>query len=471
MAEPGTDPAGPGRRRVGVQGRLTLAATGLVAVVLVIGALGLLLSLRYALLSTLDDSARQRARDVATLVDNRTLPRSVPVAGGTVLVQVVDNQGRVRAASPGGDALVPVLSGGALADARRGKTQIVPGSRIGVEDTLRVVATVAGPTSDRQTVLVAVSSTEAAHSLRIVTWVFGIGVPLLVAAFSAACWFLVGAALRPVASLRRGASEITEAGATTRLTVPPTRDEVARLAGTLNDMLDRLAAGSARNRAFVADAAHELRSPLASMRTQLEVGRAHPRHAEWDEISAGVLEDLQRLTRLVDDLLVLARLDDGHGAAKNARTTDLRAVATAGVTRMALRNKVHLVPPDDPVLALVDPDAAARVIDNLLSNADRHATSLITVEVRDGHGWAVLSVSDDGPGIPVGERDRVFQRFTRLDESRSQYSGGSGLGLAIVHQVMRSAGGSIVLEDAGPGLRAVVTLPKADPPGDDASQK
>jgi signal transduction histidine kinase len=138
---------------------------------------------------------------------------------------------------------------------------------------------------------------------------------------------------------------------------------------------------------------------------------------------------------------------------------------------MALRNKVHLVPPDDPVLALVDPDAAARVIDNLLSNADRHATSLITVEVRDGHGWAVLSVSDDGPGIPVGERDRVFQRFTRLDESRSQYSGGSGLGLAIVHQVMRSAGGSIVLEDAGPGLRAVVTLPKADPPGDDASQK
>ncbi|MDQ1626109.1 MAG: hypothetical protein QOJ49_1607, partial [Actinomycetota bacterium] len=289
MAEPGTDPAGPGRRRVGVQGRLTLAATGLVAVVLVIGALGLLLSLRYALLSTLDDSARQRARDVATLVDNRTLPRSVPVAGGTVLVQVVDNQGRVRAASPGGDALVPVLSGGALADARRGKTQIVPGSRIGVEDTLRVVATVAGPSSDRQTVLVAVSSTEAAHSLRIVTWVFGIGVPLLVAAFSAACWFLVGAALRPVASLRRGASEITEAGATTRLPVPPTRDEVARLAGTLNDMLDRLAAGSARNRAFVADAAHELRSPLTSMRTQLEVGRAHPSHAEWDEISAGVL--------------------------------------------------------------------------------------------------------------------------------------------------------------------------------------
>jgi signal transduction histidine kinase len=231
------------------------------------------------------------------------------------------------------------------------------------------------------------------------------------------------------------------------------------LAGTLNDMLDRLAAGSARNRAFVADAAHELRSPLTSMRTQLEVGRAHPSHAEWDEISAGVLEDLQRLTRLVDDLLVLARLDDGHGPAKRARTTDLRAVAAAGVTRMALRNKVNLVQPDGPVLAQVDPDAVARVIDNLLSNADRHASSLITVEVRDGHGWAVLSVSDDGPGIPVAERDRVFQRFTRLDESRSQYSGGSGLGLAIVHQVLRSAGGSIVLEDAGPGLRAVVTLP------------
>ncbi|MEP6761937.1 MAG: ATP-binding protein [Sporichthyaceae bacterium] len=461
MAEPDADP-GPGRRRVGVQGRLTVAATGLVAVVLVIGALGLLVSLRHALLSTLDDSAGQRARDVATLVDNRTLPRSVPVAGGTVLVQVVDDRGRVRAASPAGDSLVPILSGRLLAAARRGTTQVVPGSRIGVDDTLRVVATTAGPETDRQTVLVAVSSTEAAHSLRIVAWVLAIGVPLLVAAFSAACWFLVGAALRPMASLRRGASEITEAGSTTRLPVPPTRDEVSRLAATLNDMLDRLAAGGARNRAFVADAAHELRSPLASMRTQLEVGRAHPRDAEWDEISAGVLVDMHRLTRLVDDLLQLARLDDDHGRAKRARATDVRTVAAAGVARMALRHEVHLVQADGPVLAQVDPDAIARVIDNLLSNADRHATSLITVEVRHEHGCAVLTISDDGPGIPVGERDRVFQRFARLDESRSQDSGGSGLGLAIVHQILRSTGGSIVLEDAEPGVRAIVTLPQVD---------
>jgi signal transduction histidine kinase len=449
------------RGRLGIQARLTVAATALVAVVLIGGAVVLTVALQHTLLSTLDDSARQRARDVATLVDTGNLPNTVPVAGGTVLVQVVDDQDRVRAATPGGDALVPLLTGKALAAARRGVTQEMPGARIGISDELRVVGTSAGPPSDQRTVLVAVSSAEASRSLRVVGLVLVVGVPLLIAAFAVVCWFLVGAALRPVAALRRGAGDITEAGTGSRLPVPPTRDEVARLAETLNDMLDRLAAGGARQRAFVADAAHELRSPLTSIRTQLEVARAHPQEADWDETSEGALADLERLSRLVDDLLLLARLDDERRPARRVGTVDLRALVTAAAARPGSRVDVRLIDSPEPLFAQAEEDALVRVIENLLSNAERYASSTVTVGVRRDGPWGVLMVSDDGPGIPAADRTRVFERFARLDASRSQDSGGSGLGLAIVRELVQSSGGSVHLEDAEPGLRAVVRLPLA----------
>jgi signal transduction histidine kinase len=452
------------RGELGIQGRLTVAATVLVALVLIGGAVVLTVALQHTLLRTVDDSARQRARDVATLVDTGNLPNTIPVAGGTVLVQVVDDHDRVLAATPGGDALVPLLSGRALDQARRGVTQVVPGARIGISDTLRVVGTTAGPAADRRTVLVAVSSTEASRSLRFVALVLIVGVPLLIAAFAVVCWFLVGAALRPVAALRRGAGDITEAGAGSRLPVPATRDEVARLAETLNDMLDRLAAGGARQRAFVADAAHELRSPLTSIRTQLEVARAHPRQADWDETSAGALADLKRLSRLVDDLLLLARLDDDRRPARPAGPVDLRALAAATAARPGSRVDVRMVGSERSVRTDADEDAVLRVLENLLSNAERYATSSVTVQVHATAGQAILTVSDDGPGIPAADRERVFERFARLDASRSQDSGGSGLGLAIVRQLVQSSGGSVHLEDAGPGLRAVVRFPLSTTP-------
>ena len=451
-------PAGTGRRRLGVQARLTLTATALVAAGLAAGALLLVGALGRSLLHTLDDSARQRARDVATLVDTGNLPSAIPASGGTVLVQVVDGRDRVLAATPGGDALVPLLGRTARGAAARGEVQEVPGSRIGVPDTLRVVGTRAGPGSDRLTVLVAVSSTEATRSLRVVGVVLLVGVPLLVAAFAVACWFLVGAALRPVAALRRGAGEITETGSGQHLPVPPTRDEVHRLAVTLNDMLDRLAAGGARQRAFVADAAHELRSPLASMRTQLEVARAHPQAADWAETSDGVLSDISRLSRLVDDLLLLARLDEDRRPTSRPGPVDLAALAVSAAARSARPVDVR-ADGDGPVVVDADEDAVLRILANLLDNAERYAVRPIAVDVRPAGRWARLSVTDDGPGIPTAERARVFERFARRDESRSQASGGSGLGLAIVKQLTESMGGRVRLEDAAPGLRAVVELP------------
>jgi len=246
--------------------------------------------------------------------------------------------------------------------------------------------------------------------------------------------------------------------------VPATRDEVARLAETLNDMLDRLAAGGARQRAFVADAAHELRSPLTSIRTQLEVARAHPQAADWDETSEGALADLERLSRLVDDLLLLARLDDERRPSRRVGPVDLRALVAAAAARPGSRVDVKLIDSPDEVFTQADGDALARVLENLLSNAERYARSCVTVEVGHDGPWALLTISDDGPGIPAADRARVFERFARLDASRSQDSGGSGLGLAIVRELVQSLGGSVHLEDAEPGLRAVVRLPLAATP-------
>jgi signal transduction histidine kinase len=452
----------PVRRQLGIQARLTIAATTLVAAVLVVSAVGLTLALRHTLLSTLDDSARQRARDVATLVDTKTLPNTIPVTGGTVVIQVVDDRGRVRAATPGGDALVPLVPTAARARVAAGQVTSVPGARLGIADSLRVLGTSAGPPGDRVTVLVAVSSSEATRSVRTVGIVLLVAVPLLVIAFAGACWFLVGAALRPVAALRTGAGALTGTDSGERLPVPPTRDEVARLATTLNDLLDRLAAGGARQRAFVADAAHELRSPLASMRTQLEVARAHPEQADWDDTAEGVLLDVERLSRLVDDLLLLARLDDARQV-RSRGPVDLCAVAASVAERAVSRVPVRVEAADGPVLALADEDAVVRVLANLLGNADRHAAGHIAIGVRRDGERAVVTVSDDGPGIPEADRARVFERFARLDESRSVDSGGTGLGLPIVRQLLLANDGTIRLEEAGPGLRAVVSLPAAEP--------
>ena len=229
-------------------------------------------------------------------------------------------------------------------------------------------------------------------------------------------------------------------------------------------MLERLERSSARQRSFVADAAHELRSPLTAIRTQLEVARAHPQHADWPQVSTDALADVERLSRLVDDLLVLARLEDG--AVPPVEAVDLAHVADKIVARtvadVSLRREG-----DDEVIVRADVDAVQRVVANLVDNAVRYAATTVTVDVRDGvGGGAVVSVADDGPGIPAEQRDHVFERFTRLDHARSRDAGGAGLGLAIVRELVRSQGGEVSLEDNAPGLRAVVRLPETPTRGD-----
>ena len=441
-----------------LRARLTVVATALVAVALLAGTILLLVALQRSLIAALDESARQRARDVAALVDGGQLPNPIPVAAGTPLVQVVDAEDRVVAASSGGDRLVPILLPDDVAAVRNGDVRTIDGSRLGLSGELRVVGQPAG--DQAQTVLVAMSLSEVEGSLQVVRTAMFIGAPLLVAGFGVVCWLLVGSALRPVAELRRGAEEIATTRQTRRLPVPRADDEVRRLAMTLNDMLERLERSSARQRSFVADAAHELRSPLTAIRTQLEVARAHPGATDWDQVTADSLADVERLARLVEDLLVLARVEEG-GTRPQATAVDLARVADDVVARTVSSVAVHRTGADELILR-ADADALARIVANLVDNAARYATTAVTVDVRNGTGGgAVISVTDDGPGIPTGQRERVFERFTRLDDARGREDGGAGLGLPIVRELVRSQGGEVALEDNAPGLRAIVRLPSA----------
>jgi signal transduction histidine kinase len=450
--------AGDWFRRLSLRARLTLVASILVAGALTAGAVLLSQAVHSSLLTAVDEAARQRAQDVAVLIDTGRLPDPIPVAAGTPLVQVVDAADRVLAASPGGDRLVPILLPEDVAAARDGASRTVDGARLGLAGELHVVGHAAGGEENPQTVLVAMSLAQNMAAVTVVRGALVVGVPLLVAAFTVACWVLVGQALRPVAGLRQGAEEITTTREGGRLPIPAAEDEIHRLAVTLNDMLDRLERSSARQRAFVSDAAHELRSPLAAIRAQLEVGRLHPESTDWAETAADTLKDVERLSRLVDDLLVLARVDELP--ARREEPVDLAGLVDELVVRWTSGGIAVLRDGVRSVTVLGDVDALSRVVANLVDNAVRHAATAVTVAVHDDDGVAQLVVADDGPGIPIADRERVFDRFTRLDAARSRDQGGTGLGLAIVRELVQAHRGTVRLDDNSPGLRAVVTLPK-----------
>jgi signal transduction histidine kinase len=413
--------------------------------------------------STLDAGAIRSAQDIAALVDAGQLPDPVPTVGeGTLVVQVVDANGRIRAASAGADRLVSLLPPDQLRRAEAGERFYVDGERIGLAGLLRVAAVRAGPRSDPRTVVVGVGATGVRDSMKALRTGLLVGAPLLLGLLALLNWRLIGWTLRPVEALRRGAAEITGTAVSRRLPLPEAHDEIHRLAATLNDMLGRLEAAGARQRSFVSDAAHELRSPLASLRTQLEVAERHGRAAETIELAGEALIDIDRLARLVDDLLLLARLDEGAPRRTRREAVDLHALATEVVGRYkGARVPVRLAASAAVPAVSGDPDGLGRVLANLLDNAVRHAESAVRVEVTGVDGRVALVVADDGPGVPAAERDRVFDRFTRLDEARGRASGGVGLGLAIVRELVRAHAGVVTLADGQPGLRVVVSLPAA----------
>lgn len=451
------DASGGLRRRwqqTGLQTRVTLLAGAAVAVALLAGSLLLVTLLRAGLTGAVDDRAEQRLVEVERLVAEQRLPPVLPAADPTVLVQVLDPSGGVVAATTGTSRAVPLLTPSEVETAvASGEALDVAGSRAGYGDALRVqaLATESGPV-----VVAAVPVTAIDDPLRLVRTGLLVGIPLLLLASAGGVWLTVGRTLRPVEQLRAGAAAVTAAEPARRLPVPVAEDEVRRLAETLNGMLDRLEAGGARQRAFVADAAHELRSPLAAVRTTLEVALVHPDPEGPEPSLRTALEEVLRMGRLVDDLLLLARLD--AGAARPVSPVDLADVVRDVVSMQAGGVEVQLDLEPAPVLG--DRDALGRVARNLVENAARHAGTAVRVQVRAGE-QVELCVDDDGPGIPTEDRERVFDRFTRLDTPRSRDAGGAGLGLAIVRELVTSMGGSIAVgQSPTGGARLRLLLPR-----------
>jgi signal transduction histidine kinase len=445
-------------RRLSLRARLSLVSVVALAVGLVVGGVLLVGVLNLALLRAVNTEALETARAVANLVDQDALSDPIPVSPD-MQVQVVDDQGRVRARSATADRLVPILYAGELRELPNRGGVVIPGDRIGLTGAARVVTVDAGRPGDPVHVLVARSTGDVAQGVHILRITLLVAFPLLVALIAAVSWRVVGAALRPVEALRAGAEDITGGARPDRLPVPDSEDEIHRLAVTLNGMLHRLDTARARQRAFVADAAHELRSPLTNMRTELEVAQRLADSTDWLSLSADLLTDVDRLSRLVDDLLLLARADDATTrAVAPAEPVELGGLLAEVAARYPA---VRYEPPAGPLWTTGDSDALGRVVANLLDNAVRHAAKDVTLGVTGDGPYQRISVRDDGPGIPEADRERVFDRFTRLDDARARDAGGSGLGLAIVRELVRRHGGTITLGDAGPGLRVDVLLPKS----------
>ncbi|WP_375477995.1 sensor histidine kinase [uncultured Jatrophihabitans sp.] len=452
--------------RQSLRARLTLLATALFSFAVATGAVLVIELQRYALTRVLDQSGSRAADATGQQFHDGRPPREVQNnVGGVAAVQVVDQRDTVVAIAPGSDGgHHQLITAAQLAEVRRGDRLEIRSPASG--ERLRVLGRDVG----RYTVLVFTDLGRVIDSQRVLTEAALIGGPLAVLLMALASYGVAALTLRPVAALRHGAAAITAAGlARQRLPVPGANDEIHRLAVTLNAMLDRIDSATSRQRTFVGDAAHELRSPLASARVQLEVAARLGQQADWTDVIGDVLVDVERLDRLVDDLLTLAKLDES-GKLGRHEPVPLDEVVASVVAGYRLA-RVPVTWAARPATVAGDPDSLRRVAINLIDNAVRHAAGHAAVDVgpatRRGKPVVVLSVEDDGQGIPEDERERVFDRFYRVQQSRSRETGGTGLGLPIVRDIVRSHGGSVRLSsrlDGGPGLRAEVVLPAAAPP-------
>ncbi|MFD0687126.1 sensor histidine kinase [Actinomadura fibrosa] len=501
-----------GRRLRSVRARTTAGATAVVAVALVAAGLGVVLLLRADLGGRTDLQAEVAAREVAAQLATGTSYTALDLPDGDEHpVQVVAEDGGVRAASKGLSAItgtgatgVAPAAGASSAGASSASTAPGPsddsghgsghgpgrgrgsdrdddddpgrGEVSGDDPGLSTgSATVDGrradyrfaavevttPAGETATVYAGADLAAARDAEGTVARAMLAGLPLLLAVVAGVTWLVTRRALRPVEAVRAELAEITASSdLARRVPVPDSRDEVAELAATTNATLAALEGSVARQRGFVADASHELRSPIASLRTQLEVAAAHPSLLDVD----GLVDDVVRLQRLAADLLLLARIDAGDRPAP-------RPVALAALLRDELERRAPLdrVPveasfEDDPPVMGV-PGRLARVVGNLLDNAERHADRTVRLSVRREGGAAVVRVRDDGPGVPAGDRERIFERFVRLDDARSRDEGGAGLGLAIARDLVAAHGGTLTAGDAPEGgAQFEVRLPVA-PPG------
>lgn len=437
---------GPGWR--GVRARTTVAATAVVAIVFAVGGVLLTLALRASLMDAAETTAENRAEEIADAWDRgeqgeQSGDRSDDEDDDEdeFAWQVHDGGTMIASSGPGGAGLP-----------RSGDTTRIDGERyVLARET----------TDDGPRVVVAASLDDADESVAALVPLLAVSLPLAVLLVAATTWVAAGRALRPVEAIRARTAGIGAGALDQRVPVPRTHDEVARLAVTMNAMLDRLETSSRRQQQFVSDTSHELRSPLASLRQTAEVARTHPDAIPAHEVTEIVLDETARMQHLVEQMLVLTRTEEGAASRPRAEL-DVDDLLLTEASRLRRERPdlgvdtagVH------PLRVVGDAAALAQVVRNLVDNAARHARSTVVLAGAAAGDQVIFEVADDGRGIAVEDRERVFDRFVRLDEARSADSGGSGLGLAIVAEVARAHGGDAWVESTSDGgARFRVRLP------------
>jgi signal transduction histidine kinase len=449
------------RARLGtVRVRTTVAAVVVVGLAMLVGALVLVAVLRNTLTREVRTAALLRGQDVAAVLQSGAETGRLAVDDPEeMLIQVLDQDGRVVGASPNVVRLPPL-------------TGLRPGRSVEVEapdgdHEYLAVAVAADTPAGRRTVVVVRSAETVTEATAAVSGLLVVGLPLLLLVVAATTWTVVGRTLAPVEAIRGEVDEISAAELHRRVPDPPGDDEIGRLARTMNRMLGRLEQAQSRQRRFVSDASHELRSPVATIRQHAEVALAHPDQTTTTELASTVLAENSRTQRLVEDLLLLTRADE-HTLVLRRRPVDLDDLVFDEARR--LRHTAGLRVDTSAVSAgRVDGDVAGlrRVLRNLGDNAARHASGRLAFSVAERDGVVLLEVDDDGPGIPEADRARVLERFVRLDDARARDAGGSGLGLAIVSELVVAHGGTVAVV-ASPlgGARVEISLPRLGDPGD-----
>jgi signal transduction histidine kinase len=443
-----------------VRARTAAAATVVVAFCLLVvgGALLLLLfsSLETSARTTADSRTAQLIDELRTEAPAEFDTSALATDSQVGVVQVVDQSGNLVAQSAGGPAQP-------LSDRRLppGTTEFLGRIALSPTDDFWVTASGADTPAGPVTVFVGADREPVEKVVTTVAVLIGIGGPIVIALVAFGTHRLVGVALQPVERIRSRVASMTGGNLAERVPVPSASDEVALLAVTMNDMMDRLAASQAAQRRFVSDASHELRSPLASITAALDLAHRRPDLMDQSLVDESLLPEALRMHSLVEDLLLLARADEHTGRHVEV-DVDVDDIVLAEAERVRSLTQLKVIADVKPARASGDPNALSRLVRNLVDNAIRHAHNGIRLEcgVFDNH--ALVVVADDGPGIPAADRDRVFDRFVRLDTPRDRRSGGAGLGLSIVAQIIDAHGGSVTIDDSvGGGARFVVELPLA----------
>lgn len=434
--------------------RLTAAATLVVAVMLAAASVAIVAIQRNALEAGLDAELATRAVEIELSIAGGLVTQEVAnPRSDDQIVQIVDLLNRVVAASPNLAGSPPI------ADWNTGIRNLngLPAD----EGPFRVLTTETTRTGEPLTIHVGATYEDIAESTRVLAGVLAVAVPGLSLLLGALTWWLVGRALRPVEEIRTEVESISDAEPTARVPVPSSGDEISRLASTMNGMLERLEQSAERQRQFVSDASHELRSPLARMRALLEVDRSHPATADPAASQASLLDETIRMQHLVDDLLHLARTDAGAEGSHH-EPVDLDDIVRREVEVLSIEHDASIdTAAVQAIQVMGNAGQLSRLVRNLVENAIRHHRSVIQVSLTERNEAVELAVIDDGPGIPLGQQSVIFERFARLDQARSGDRGGSGLGLAIARDIATRHSGSIRVDSSyAGGARLVVEMPR-----------